>query len=481
MAVCVFTSCVVIGFGGAHAGAALETRHTVTQARAAALAVDAERAQLETSLGRAHALIRASAFAPDDPSVSHAAAEVQQATAVATSTTDIHQAVLVLAATPAPPAKPGSAADSVVASVLQGEVDTPQTARDVTEQLEHTRAELDHVRSLVDDEVAILEQARAAAKHQESLDRLDERLEHAHQELTSVRSTLEQVGERVAKPTTVTRAQDALASMARTAAAGQRLDRDDPEQVTGQLRRMTQEAATLDYRLAGLAESHEAWIVDHNLSVAESNIAVLAAHELSVDKAWEQHRLDNRKQAQALSNGWSGQPVGVSGANGRLTSDSLCELDFAPGHRLQCDAAAALTAANTDYLAQTGSPLVLTDSYRSYSLQQRTRALKPRTAARPGTSNHGWGMAVDMDRESALWLTANGADYGWVHPDWARAHGSRPEWWHLEYVATAVGAFVKPQIHGLNEPAVSVFARRNQQVPVDSSSTQPASANVTKN
>lgn len=480
MAACVFVACVAVGFGGAHAGAALETRYAVAQARAAASAVDTELAQLETSLGRADALIRASAFAPDDPSVSHAAAEVQQATAVASSTTDVHHPVLAIAATPTAPTVRESAADPLVASVLQGEVDTPQAAHDVAEQLEHTRAELDHVRSLVDDEVRLLEQARAVAKHQEALELLDDGLEHTHQEIESVRSTLEHVGERVMEPTTLTHVQDALTAMETTTAAGQRLDRDDPDQVADQLVRMTETTATLGYRIAALAESHEEWIVDHNLSVTDSNTAALAAHEQVVDSAREQHRLDNREQARLLSNGWSGQPAGVSGANGRLAWDSLCELDFAPQHRLQCDAAAALTAANADYVAQTGASLVLTDSYRSYSLQQRTRALKPRTAARPGTSNHGWGMAVDMDRESARWLTEHGADYGWVHPDWAHAHGSRPEWWHLEYVATAVGAFVEPQLQGLREPLVSVFDTDTPQVPIDSSNTQPASAHVTK-
>lgn len=209
--------------------------------------------------------------------------------------------------------------------------------------------------------------------------------------------------------------------------------------------------------LSAVRTAHEEWVEKENARRAEANEAAEVAYDAAVATAWDDYYAANRAAVSARQNGWKGQPSAVSGSNGRVSSGSLCGLDFAAGHRLQCDAAYALELADDAYYAQTGRHLSMTDSYRSYSLQVRTRALKPSTAAVPGTSNHGWGMAVDMDRASALWLTANGADYGWVHPSWARPGGSRPEWWHLEYVATEVGEFQAPSEPDLLDEVASVF------------------------
>jgi len=64
--------------------------------------------------------------------------------------------------------------------------------------------------------------------------------------------------------------------------------------------------------------------------------------------------------------------------------------------------------------------------------------------ARPGHSNHGWGLAVDVWNawDSILscsdpefrWLESNGPSFGWVHPDWTRCGRSSQEPWHWEYV-----------------------------------------------
>ncbi|WP_084101974.1 M15 family metallopeptidase [Demequina sp. NBRC 110051] len=209
--------------------------------------------------------------------------------------------------------------------------------------------------------------------------------------------------------------------------------------------------------LGAVRASHEEWIDTENAARAEKNEAAEAAYEAEVAQAREDYAAANRAAVAARQNGWSGQPSGVSGSNGRLTAGSLDSLDFASGHSLQRDAAAALEAADDAYYAETGRHLSLTDSYRSYASQVRTRAAKPGTAAVPGTSNHGWGMAVDMDYASAQWLAANGAEFGWVHPTWARPGGSKPEWWHLEYVATEVGEFEAPDEPTLLKDLVSVF------------------------
>ena len=198
-------------------------------------------------------------------------------------------------------------------------------------------------------------------------------------------------------------------------------------------------------------------MADENIRRDTINDARLERHEDTIEDARAEHAAANREAVAARAAGWSGQPVGVSGSNGRVASSSLCEVDLPGRHLLQCDAARALEEADAAYHAQTGGHLVVTDTYRSYSLQVVTRSRKPSTAAAPGTSNHGWGMAIDLDGPSSAWLRAHGADYGWVHPLWARPGGSKPESWHLEYVASDVGAFEPPAKPSLLAPVVSAF------------------------
>jgi cell wall-associated NlpC family hydrolase len=125
-------------------------------------------------------------------------------------------------------------------------------------------------------------------------------------------------------------------------------------------------------------------------------------------------------------------------ANGQIPADQLCSLGG--GQRLRCDAAAAYTAMSTAYAATFGSPLCITDSYRSLDAQVDAHDRKPGITAVPGTSNHGWGLAVDLcgginvfGTAQTAWMQANAPHYGWLHPDWAQAGGQNPEPWHWEY------------------------------------------------
>ncbi|GAB3356633.1 hypothetical protein GCM10027300_26160 [Modestobacter lapidis] len=126
-------------------------------------------------------------------------------------------------------------------------------------------------------------------------------------------------------------------------------------------------------------------------------------------------------------------------SNGLIPRDQLCALGVA-SHRLRCDAAAAYTAMSAAYEMTFDSPLCITDSYRSLDAQVDAHHRKPRITAIPGTSNHGWGLAVDLcgginvfGTPQTAWMAANAARYGWVHPNWAAASGSNPEPWHWEY------------------------------------------------
>ncbi|GAA3230773.1 hypothetical protein GCM10010488_36590 [Oerskovia jenensis] len=129
-------------------------------------------------------------------------------------------------------------------------------------------------------------------------------------------------------------------------------------------------------------------------------------------------------------------------ANGKIPASALTSLSFAPSHSLRCDAAAMLEELSSAYAQRFGSAIPMTDSYRSYREQVSTRAAKPGLAAVPGTSNHGWGLAIDLAAPASSpgsaqykWLRANAPLYGWDNPAWARPNGSKPEPWHFEYAA----------------------------------------------
>lgn len=129
-------------------------------------------------------------------------------------------------------------------------------------------------------------------------------------------------------------------------------------------------------------------------------------------------------------------------ANGRIPTSALCPLDFAPGHMLRCDAAEQLSALSKEYEKEFGVPIPMTDSYRSLELQIRVKAIKGWLAATPGTSNHGWGLAVDLGYPISTftsaehaWMRVHAPDYGWDNPSWARSTGSKPEPWHFEFFA----------------------------------------------
>ncbi len=135
----------------------------------------------------------------------------------------------------------------------------------------------------------------------------------------------------------------------------------------------------------------------------------------------------------------SGRPT-TGFPNGTIPEDALCPLWGTSGHMLRADAAAAFDALSKKYAETFAKPICVTDSYRSYPEQVAVRKAKPTLAAVPGTSNHGWGVAVDLcdgvqtfGSPQHVWLAENAMAFGWFHPSWAQAGGSKPEAWHWEY------------------------------------------------
>jgi hypothetical protein len=120
-------------------------------------------------------------------------------------------------------------------------------------------------------------------------------------------------------------------------------------------------------------------------------------------------------------------------ANGQLPASELAPI---AGGQLSKDAAAAWNAMNAEARAK-GRELRPTGSKSSYrTVAQQVELWNAYTAgtgnlaARPGTSNHGWGLAVDLATpEMRTMVDQIGAKYGWSK-QWSDAPS---EWWHLKY------------------------------------------------
>lgn len=141
----------------------------------------------------------------------------------------------------------------------------------------------------------------------------------------------------------------------------------------------------------------------------------------------------SRSVTKTILPGCDGEASSEGESNGQIPEDDLCKIGI-DNHELRADAAVSFAEMNAAYKADTGEDLVVTDSYRSLESQIDVAGRKPGLAAKPGTSLHGWGIAVDLgtSQQELDWLNANAGDYGWENPDWAKS--SKYEPWHWEYV-----------------------------------------------
>jgi zinc D-Ala-D-Ala carboxypeptidase len=117
--------------------------------------------------------------------------------------------------------------------------------------------------------------------------------------------------------------------------------------------------------------------------------------------------------------------------NGRIPPDALHSIGVG-SHRLWGPAATAFQAMAYD-AARDGVTIGVTDSYRGYDdqvdlAQRKGLYSQGGLGATPGTSPHGWGMALDLDvdAQGQAWLRANAGRYGFVE-----AVPREP--WHWEY------------------------------------------------
>ncbi len=120
--------------------------------------------------------------------------------------------------------------------------------------------------------------------------------------------------------------------------------------------------------------------------------------------------------------------------NGQLPAGALCGISYASSWRLACYTIKDYESMNSAFRAARGKNLPITHgtltAYRTVADQQYLWDNCPSRCARPGTSNHGFGTAIDISVTIAAdraWLEANARSYGFVQD-------VSGEPWHFHYV-----------------------------------------------
>lgn len=145
--------------------------------------------------------------------------------------------------------------------------------------------------------------------------------------------------------------------------------------------------------------------------------------------------------------------------NGQLPEWTLCVL-WDGETLLRADAAVALVALHAAYKTDTGQDLCIYEGYTTLLEQQEIRAVRGVLADAPGTSSHGWGLAMDVCSEPAPndeWLSLNARDFGWrQHVD-----GETYEPWHWDFDPTHVAAVDGLQTQPLPAGQIAVSSDSN--------------------
>jgi hypothetical protein len=141
--------------------------------------------------------------------------------------------------------------------------------------------------------------------------------------------------------------------------------------------------------------------------------------------------------------------------NGEIPSDLLAKVDFG-GYLLEKHAAVKFSALNKAFKEKFGKNFTISGPYRPFNVGNNifdwayfNKTGKGRkigtnggvAAAKPGTSKHGWGQAMDIGgfgngpgNQYFDWMEQNAKRYGWINPTWAKKPGAGYEPWHWEYI-----------------------------------------------
>jgi hypothetical protein len=134
---------------------------------------------------------------------------------------------------------------------------------------------------------------------------------------------------------------------------------------------------------------------------------------------------------------------GFGDSSGCISSSQLKSVGIG-SHKLQTDAANAFIKMYSDMPDNIKGSVKLSDSYRPLNVQcnifdfdhyektgkKRKKGTSNTAAAYPGSSNHGWGRAIDISPSNVQnWIKENGEKYGWTWGE-GRAVG---EPWHFTF------------------------------------------------
>jgi hypothetical protein len=212
-------------------------------------------------------------------------------------------------------------------------------------------------------------------------------------------------------------------------------------------RSVTEQVKALQAKSAKAAARLEAAQAAYQAEQARIEAARAAKAKAARDEA---ARAAAARRAESLANNQVASPADCSAAShgrypsgpwggysdGLIPSSELCAI--MGGGRLRPDAAVAFNRMSQSYAKTFGGAICVTDSYRSYSEQVRVFRQRPSLAAVPGTSNHGWGLAVDLGcgiqnfgSAQYRWMTSHAGAFGFVHPSWAVRNPFEP--WHWEF------------------------------------------------
>ncbi len=135
--------------------------------------------------------------------------------------------------------------------------------------------------------------------------------------------------------------------------------------------------------------------------------------------------------------------------NGKLPAGDLSTI---PGGRLRKDAAAAWLAMRRHIGKQQDvwiCPTSTRTAYRTFAEQEhfwRVFQSGGAIAAKPGTSNHGWGIAVDLPRaDMQAAVRAHGHKFGWGIRGGQMSSDAPSEAWHSMYHQGAFKAPAEPK------------------------------------
>lgn len=135
-------------------------------------------------------------------------------------------------------------------------------------------------------------------------------------------------------------------------------------------------------------------------------------------------------------------------ANGQIPGQNLCQVPSylraftsSTNAYLGCEPLKQLIKMNAAARNQVGQGVTISEGYRNLATQRQYFASLPKgIAAKPGTSPHGLGVAVDFQgykfkwgTSFDQWMASHASSFGWQRPDWFNKPSGK-EYWHYNFI-----------------------------------------------